>query len=74
MVESVAAANRLSGDDKGRRERNEAKKGEKKSSLFAEVLSAQTEEMINAPAQFRTVVYGPNGRVVATQYKTREYV
>ena len=73
MVESVAATARLK-DDKGRKDREEAKKNEKKRSLFADILDAQTEEMINAPAQFRTVVYAPNGRVVATQYQTREYV
>lgn len=73
MVKSVAANARLK-DDKGRKDREEAKKNEKKRSLFADILDAQTEEMINAPAQFRTVVYGPNGRVVATQYQTREYV
>lgn len=73
MVESVAATARLK-DDKGRKDREEAKKNEKKHSLFADILDAQTEEMINAPAQFRTVVYGSNGRVVATQYQTREYV
>lgn len=75
MVESVMATSRPNSDDRERRNRKFAEqRARKQDSLFADILGAQTEEMREAPAQFKTVVYGRSGKVVATQYQTREYV
>jgi len=54
------------------RKQREQGQNNKKKGLFEQVLTvAINEEM--APSQFKTMVYGRDGRTSAMQYQTREY-
>jgi len=68
-VMSVATAEKTAKDKKQRENQGQ---NPKKRGLFEQVLNLAINEE-QAPAQFRTVVYGRDGRVSAMQYQTRDY-